>query len=116
MRDYAGNHMSITRLNIKKASREQVESNMELTFDKTMVHIRKVLRKDNTRVLALLMFYDNRKTTIFMVLGSVIYFIMENYIFVDYLCCQQGCSCWHIKYLKTPYSMIFQELAFHNYS
>ena len=34
MRDYAGNHMSITRLNIKKASREQVESNMELTLDK----------------------------------------------------------------------------------
>ena len=51
-----------------------------------MVNIRKVFNKDNTRVLELLMFHENRKTTIFKVLGSVIYCIMDNYICTDYLC------------------------------
>ena len=39
-------------LNINKAFREQVESNIDFTFrSKTMIPIRKVLRKDNTFVL-----------------------------------------------------------------
>ena len=49
--------MSNTGLNINKAFREQIESNLALTFDpKQMVPIRKVLRKDNTRVISFMMF------------------------------------------------------------
>ena len=45
-----------------------------LTFDKQiMVSNRNVLDKDNTRVTALPILNENRKTMIFKVLGSVIY-------------------------------------------
>ena len=49
-----------------------------------------MLKKGKKSILALLMFYENRKTMIFKVLGSVIYFIMDDYLFVDYLCLQKG--------------------------
>ena len=49
-----------------------------------------MLNKYSTRVLALLMFYENRKTTIIKVLGSIIYCITESYICVDYLCLHQA--------------------------
>ena len=77
-------------LKIKKAFREQVESNMALTFSyKTMTPIRKVLRKENTCVISLLIFYENRKNMIFKVLSSVIYCIIANYECDDYLCFTQ---------------------------
>ena len=64
---------------------------MDLKFDKkTMLSIKRVPKKDNTNVLALMVFYENRKNIIFKVLGSVIYRIMENYLCADYLCLQQG--------------------------
>ena len=49
--------------------------------------VSKLLKKVNTRVLSLLMFYENRKNIIFKVLSSIVYCIMENFVFVDYLCC-----------------------------
>ena len=55
-----------------------------------MVSNRNVLDKDNTRVTALPILNENRKTMIFKVLGSVIYWIMDNYLCVDYLCLQQA--------------------------
>ena len=59
---------------------------MGMTFDKiTMVYIRKLLKKDNNHVISLLMFYENIKSMILKVLGSVIYCIMENYLCVNYL-------------------------------
>ena len=45
-------YMLSTGLSINKAFGEQVESNMALTFrSKTMVYIRRVLRKDNACVI-----------------------------------------------------------------
>ena len=49
-----------------------------------------MLKKDNTRVLAPLMFYENRKKTIFKVLDSVIYVTTEKYLCDDHMCLQQG--------------------------
>ena len=47
-----------TGLNINKDFREQVESNLDLTFSsKTIINIRIVLSKDNNPVLSLLIFY-----------------------------------------------------------
>ena len=54
-----------------------------------MYHIIKNLKKDNTRVLSSIIFYENIKTVIFKVLGSIIYFIMSNYLCVYYMCLQE---------------------------
>ena len=50
-------------------------------------HIKTILAKKKTRVLALLMFYDTRKNPkkYFKVLSCVIYTIMINYVCIDYL-------------------------------
>ena len=77
--------------NTNKAFREQVKSNLTLKFYKqTMVPIRKVLRKENTCVISCLMFYENIKSIIFNVIGSVVYCIMDNYVCVDSLFLQQA--------------------------
>ena len=68
--------------------KEQVEINLAKYFSvEKMMPVRKVLKIGNTRVLSLLMFYENRKEIIFKVFSSNIYCIMENYVCVDYLCC-----------------------------
>ena len=57
-------------LNIIKASTEQVESNLAKNFSSTtMTSIIRVLRKDNTHVISLIMFYENRSSMIFKVLS-----------------------------------------------
>ena len=55
-----------------------------------MLVIEKVLNKDNTNVLVLLMLYENRNTTIFNVLESVIYCIMGTYVCVNYIYLHKG--------------------------
>ena len=63
-------YMLNTRLNINKAFREQVEESLALVFSsKIMMPIRKVLRKDSTCIISLLMFYENLKNIIFKVLS-----------------------------------------------
>ena len=53
----------------------------------TQPHTDKRLEKKNTRVLALLIFYETRKNPekFFEVLSCVIYEIIRNYICIDYL-------------------------------
>ena len=54
----------------------------------TISHINKALQKKNTRVLALVIFYENGKTIIrklFRVLSCVIYTIIDKYVCIDYL-------------------------------
>ena len=49
--------------NINKAFKEQVNKCLKTTFGAiTQPHISKILAKNNTRVLALLMFYDTKKS------------------------------------------------------
>ena len=49
-------------LNMNKVFREQVKLCMKTTFSSsTMTHISKIVLKPNTRVLALVMFFENRK-------------------------------------------------------
>ena len=53
-----------------------------------MAHISEILLKPNTRVLALVIFYDNRKQNekkMFIVMSCVIYTILSKYVFIDYL-------------------------------
>ena len=54
----------------------------------TNTHIAKTLSKNNTRVLALVIFYDSGKkiiSTLFRVLSCVIYTIINKYVCIDYL-------------------------------
>ena len=56
----------------------------------TQPHIRTTLAKNNTRVLALLLFYEKRADNpkkAFRVLSCVIYTIIGNYVCIDYLSC-----------------------------
>ena len=63
---------------------------MENTFSSTtMTPIIRVLRKESTRVLSLLMLDDNRNNMMFKILSLVVYCIMEKYACVDYLICLQ---------------------------
>ena len=52
--------------------------------------IRSTLKKNKTRVLELLMFYETRKNPkkAFKVLTCVIYKIINKYVCIDYLACQ----------------------------
>ena len=54
----------------------------------TNAHIGKILLKYNTRVLALVMFYESReekKRKMCRVLSFVIYTIIRKYVYIDYL-------------------------------
>ena len=46
------------------------------------------MRKKDTCIIPLVMFYETKKPTkVYRVLSCVLYSIIENYFFVDYLCC-----------------------------
>ena len=71
--------------------KEQVEINLAKYFSvEKMMPVRKVLKIGNTRVLSLLMFYENRKNMFSKVLSSVVYFIMHNCVCADCLCLHQS--------------------------
>ena len=76
-------------LSMNKAFKEKVKVCMKTTFSaSTMTHISTILLKPNTRVLALVMFFENRKIyakKMFIVLSCVIYTIIINYVCIDYL-------------------------------
>ena len=63
---------------------------MALIFiSKTMMPIRKVLGKQNTRVLSFMMFDENREKMVFKVFSLVVYCIVNNYVCADHLCYPQ---------------------------
>ena len=56
-----------------------------------MSGIKDVSKKENMCIIALVMFYDNITTNpmkLFRVLGFVVYSVIENYVFIEYLGCQ----------------------------
>ena len=76
----------------KKSFKEQVTKSMKTIFGAiTQPYLRTTLAKNNTRVLALLMFHDTRgenPDTSFRVLICVSYTIIKNYVCIDYLAYQ----------------------------
>ena len=74
-------------LNITKAFKVQAEINIEISFSAgTMMPVRKLLPKGNTRLFTLIFFYESRKNTKFKVLSSIVYFIMDDIVCVDFMC------------------------------
>ena len=56
-----------------------------------MENIRYVLKKNNTCVIALIMLYDNKgikPKKVYRVLSCVLYYLIDNYVCIDYLSCQ----------------------------
>ena len=73
---------------MNKDFKEQVKVCMKTTFStETMTHISKILLKPDTRVLALVIFFIIKKKAkkMFRVLSCVIYAIIRNDFFIDYL-------------------------------
>ena len=106
-------------LNSNKALKEQVEINLENSFGGAiMMHVRKVLQKLNTRVISLLMFYENRKNMKFKVLSSIVYCIMENFFVLIICVFLKHNFMLQVKYkgLKTEHKMNFQELELLKYN
>ena len=79
-------------LNVNKSSIEQVETCMHTKFGEiTQPFIKAKSEKKNTSVLALIMFYEKRADISkknFRVLSCVIYSIIKNYVYIDYIVCQ----------------------------
>ena len=74
-------------LNTNKAFRETVKVCLKKTFGpSTNIHIGKILLEKNTRVLALVMFYENRENSrkMFRVMSFVIYTIIRKEVCIDY--------------------------------
>ena len=65
---------------------------MYATFGEiTQPFIKATLTKKNTSVLSLIIFYETRADNpkkYFIVLVCVIYTIIKNYVYIDYLACQ----------------------------
>ena len=71
-------------------------------------YMRGKLKHNSTYAIALIMLYENRKSLIFMVLGAVVYFFIDKYMCVDYLCLQRytKLSLLHIGFEDTSFNDI----------
>ena len=68
----------LSYLNLKQNNlfKEEVDKFLSSRFDsKTSTQMKKTLKQDNTRVIALIMFYKNRKSLIFQGVGCCCLFI-----------------------------------------
>ena len=87
--EFSIGYMMNKDLHKNKAFKEQVKGCLKNTFGpSTNIHIGKILLKKNTRVLVLVIFYENRKKItrkMFRVLSCVIYTIIGKYVCIDYL-------------------------------
>ena len=79
-------------LKFNNAFRTQVENFLSVTFSAiTIKTIKKNLMKNNTRVMALIIIYENNgeiPKRLYRVLICVIYSFIDNYVCIDHLSCQ----------------------------
>ena len=79
-------------LNFDKVFIEQVEKLLSVSFHKNTVEtIKYCPRKKNTCGLALIFFYEDngeKLKKVYKVLSCVVYYLIENYVCIDYLLCQ----------------------------
>ena len=79
-------------LKFNNASRTTVEKCLSFSFyARTMKKIKDFLMRKNTCVMALIMIYENNgeiPKQLYRVLSCVVYYLIENYICIEYLLCQ----------------------------
>ena len=72
--------------------REKVENLLKATFNESTIEtIIDFIRKKDTCVIALILFYENKgekQKNIYRVLSCVLYYLIDNYVYIDYLLCQ----------------------------
>ena len=94
MNQFTIGYMVNPALNFNKVFRDQFEKILKETFNSSaMSGIKKIIGKDNTCVIALVMFYENitmNPMKVFRVLSCVVYSVIDHYVFVGYLCCQSN--------------------------
>ena len=87
--EFSVGYMMNPTLNRNIAFKDQVRVRLKQIFGPdTNSHISKTLQKLNTRVLALIIFYESGEKIIrklFRVLSCVIYTIIDKYVCIDYL-------------------------------
>ena len=87
--DFSIVYMMNPNLHKNKAFKYQVKECLKNTFGpSTNIHIGKIILKTNTRVLAFVIFYENREKIVrkmFRLLSCVIYTIIGKYVCIDYL-------------------------------
>ena len=72
-----------TKQGIQGASWKTCASTFDAITTQAMI---KVMKNDNIHVLALLMFYNNRKSLVYKLLAAVVYCILDNHVCIEYLC------------------------------
>ena len=78
--------LSYMNLKNNKAFKEQVDKCLPNQFDvTTSKHIMKTPKQYHTRVIDLIIFYNDSKSLIFNELGVFVHFFIEKYVHVDYL-------------------------------
>ena len=79
-------------LNVNKVFREQAYKCLRNTFNQgTMTGISNVPKINNTYIIGLVIFYENRTTNpikLYKLLRCVLYSVIDNYVCIEYLCCQ----------------------------
>ena len=79
-------------LHVNRVLRQQVEKCLRATFNQnTMVGIQNVMRKKDTCVIELIMFYDSKTKNlikVYRVLSFVLYSVINIYVFIEYIWCQ----------------------------
>ena len=97
--------MTLTALKQHETFREKLEKyRVTVFYRETTKAMRKVLKNNKSHVMSLLMLYKQIKTTLFKVLGSVIYCFIDKLKFLDYL--------WMISHFTIQTFMIYMELGF----
>ena len=92
MNNFTIGYMLNTTLNVNKVFRDQVGKLLKDAFHPgNMSGINNVLKKESTCVISLVIFYENITTNpmkVFRVLIFVLYYVIDNYVCIEYICCQ----------------------------
>ena len=76
---------------LARCSDNKLKNAQEKHLSKYRVWYNKCYEKKNMCVITLVIFYDNittNSTKLFRVLSCVLYFVINNYVCIDYICCQ----------------------------
>ena len=88
---FAIEYMINPTIHANKVFRDKVEKYSRGKFhQKTMELIRNVMRKKDTCVISLVIFYETRTKIpikVYRALICVLCYVMENYVYINYLCC-----------------------------
>ena len=88
---FAIGYMIDPKFHVNKVFRDQVEKCLRATFHQnTMKGMKYVLIKNDTCVIVLVIFYETKTKNpikVYRVLSCVLYFIIYNYVCIDYLWC-----------------------------